>query len=421
MYTEINQCRVCGNKDLMLVLDLGYQSLTGIFPKSKDEEISRGPLQLVKCREDESGRFCGLVQLKQTYDLSAMYGENYGYRSGLNAVMARHLRQKVGRICQKMNLQSGDIIVDIGSNDGTLLNAYAKKDLVLIGIDPTAQKFKEYYHDDIVAIPQFFSSKILRQRLGNKRAKIITSIAMFYDVQSPWDFMQQVYDVLKDEGVWIFEQSYMPLMLEKTAYDTICHEHLAYFRLKQIHWLTQRVGFKIIDIEFNAINGGSFSITAAKKNSHFCENSERINQILNQEKAGQFHTFEPYARFKKKVFYSRDVLRNLIESLKSEGARIAGYGASTKGNVLLQFCGLTSEHISYIAEINPDKWGCFTPGTGIPIIPEQEARRLSPDYFLILPWAYQEDFLIKEEKYLEQGGKFLVSLPEVKVLEYSMA
>jgi hypothetical protein len=281
MYTKISKCRICGNNKLELVLDLGEQVLTGIFPKSKNEEITRGPLRLVKCTG--SGNVCGLLQLEHSYDLGEMYGENYGYRSGLNSSMVTHLKNKINKLLSMVSLEENDLIIDIGSNDSTTLQTYSKQDnLNLVGVDPTGIKFKEYYPDHIKLIPDFFSSSLIKEKFPDKKAKIVTSFSMFYDLEEPLKFMQDIYDILHDEGVWVFEQSYMPAMLEMNSYDTVCHEHLEFYALQQIKWMADKIGFKIIDVELNDINGGSFSIMVAKMASKRIQ-SPSVNEILEEE------------------------------------------------------------------------------------------------------------------------------------------
>jgi hypothetical protein len=416
MYTEIKKCRICGNTDLVSILHLGNQYLTGVFPKTKDEIVTSGPIELLKCQEDIEGNFCGLLQLKQSYDLNEMYGWNYGYRSSLNQSMTEHLNRKVKKILEWVTVTSGDVIVDIGSNDSTLLKAYPQTKTILIGIDPAGEKFKKYYPDYIQLVPDFFSAESFKKRF-KKKAKIITSVAMFYDIEDPLDFMRQVHEILADNGVWILEQSYMPIMIEQNAYDTVCHEHLEYYRLKQIKWMTDKVGFKIIDIEFNEINGGSFSAMVAKSNSTLQENTALVKRVLDEEESKGLSALKPYLEFKHRVHKHRQELPQFIQKINSENKLILGYGASTKGNTLLQFCGLTEKDIPFIAEVNEDKFGCYTPGTHIPIIPEEEAKAMKPDYFIVFPWHFKASFLKREKEYLENGGKLLMPLPEVEVVE----
>jgi hypothetical protein len=415
MYTEITQCRICGSNHLRHILSLGNQALTGVFPKSTSDVLTSGPLELVKCDESTGG--CGLLQLKHSYESSEMYGENYGYRSSLNRSMARHLQAKVARILSLTTVKAGDLVIDIGSNDSTLLQAYPESEkLDLVGIDPTGVKFKSYYPPHIRLIPDFFSEGIVRTHLGEKKAKIITSIAMFYDLEQPLEFMNDVCNVLADDGIWVFEQSYMPTMLQAISYDTICHEHLEYYAFKQIHWMANSAGLKVIDVEFNNINGGSFSIVVAKQGSHYSENTALIATILSQEASLGLDALPTFESFKHSVFEHKNQLLDTLRQIKAEGKLVLGYGASTKGNVILQFCGITKDDLPAIAEVNQEKFGCFTPGTHIPIISEEEARAMNPDYFLVLPWHFRDNIIEREQAYLQQGGKLLFPLPQIDIV-----
>jgi len=414
MYKELSSCRICGSQKFKTILELGNQVLTGVFPKKPHQALTSGPLELVKCDENFGG--CGLVQLRHSYDSSEMYGENYGYRSSLNRSMVHHLHTKVQKILSVISLQDGDLVIDIGSNDGTLLQAYPQESVQLVGIDPTGIKFKDYYPNTIRLIPDFFSAQIVRKNFGSKKAKIITSIAMFYDLEQPMEFMKDVHEILANDGVWVFEQSYMPTMLDTTSYDTVCHEHIEYYGLKQIHWMTSRVGFKIIDVEFNAVNGGSFSIMVAKTSAPYLENKSLVDEILLREDSSGLSTEKPYELFKISVFNHKQLLLNFLHKAKSEGKLVLGYGASTKGNVILQFCELSKDDIPAIAEVNPDKFGSFTPGTLIPIISEEEARAMNPDYFLVLPWHFKDNIIEREQEYLKKGGKLVFPLPHITIV-----
>jgi hypothetical protein len=409
-YTEILKCRICGSPDLVNILSLGQQTLTGVFPKSSQETISNGPLELIWCQ------LCSLVQLKQSYSLSEMYGDNYGYHSSLNLSMANHLINKVRFLERLSLLSSGDLVLDIGSNDGTLLNAYKKPDLIKIGVDPTADKFKKYYSKDVELIPEFFPSNKVHDFLSDNKAMIITSIAMFYDLEDPKDFVKSVVENLHDEGIWHFEQHYMPSMLRTNAYDSICHEHLEYYSLQSIIPILHDLGLKIVDVQVNDINGGSFAVTACHSDcSKYNENQVVVKWLLHQEERMGLRTPKPYRELEQRVFEHRIDLKQLISSLNKEGKKIIGYGASTKGNVLLQFCGITNDEIPYIAEINEDKFGRLTPGTHIPIISEEEAHNMQPDYFLVLPWHFKKNILQREKDYINRGGKFIFPLPYIEI------
>lgn len=409
-YTEIHKCRVSQSDNLLSVLNLGNQELTGVFPKSPQEHVTRGPLELVWCPES------GLLQLKHTYESSEMYGENYGYRSGLNQSMVDHLTSKVVYLQRLADLKPSDTVLDIGSNDCTTLNAYSVSGLERVGIDPTGKKFAEYYPDDVKLVPDFFSADAFRSA-NAKPPKIITSIAMFYDLDNPIAFAREIEEVLADDGLWHFEQSYMPSMLRLNSYDTICHEHLEYYSLGVVKIIVDAAGLKIVDVLMNNVNGGSFAVTAAKKGNVSVRTNEAVvNWLLEQEDRMGINTPRPYRDFEERVFRHRDDLIRLVRALRDDGKTVLGYGASTKGNVVLQFCGFTSDDIPAIAEVNSEKYGKVTPGTHIPIVSEADARKMNPDYYLVLPWHFKEGIVRREQEYLASGGKFIFPFPEIEII-----
>lgn len=410
-YKKIEKCRICGNAHLERVLDLGDQMLTGVFPREMGADVTTGPLHLVKCLGGED--VCGLLQMEHSYDLSEMYGENYGYRSGLNASMVAHLNNKVKRILGLVRLQKGDLVVDIGSNDSTTLRAYPAEGLLLVGVDPTGVKFHSYYPPHIQLIPDFFSSKLLNEHFSGQKAKVITSFSMFYDLEDPMSFMRQVYDVLADDGIWVFEQSYMPTMLDTNSYDTVCHEHLEFYSLRQIKWMADSVGFKIIDVEFNDINGGSFSVTVKKADGDTTV-LPSVQSVLDDEQEKGLDTLRPYQEFSERVERTRFNLLKFIETAHAEKKTVAVLGASTKGNVLLQYCGLTTREVESVGEVNPEKFGCYTPGTWIPIISEQELLAQKTDYMIVLPWHFRK-FFISNTKF--SGMNLVFPLPDVEIVK----
>lgn len=407
---EISQCRTSGSRHLISVLNLGEQNLTGVFPRSPSQHVTKGPLELVWCPDS------GLLQLKHSYNMSEMYGENYGYRSGLNASMVSHLSGKIRGLERKFGPRSGDWVLDIGSNDCTSLKAYSAAGLRRIGMDPTAAKFREYYPDDVVVVEDFFTSARYLEATSGNRAKIITSIAMFYDLEDPGGFVRDIARVLAPDGVWHFEQSYMPSMLRTNAYDTVCHEHLEYYSLRVINDLCDRNGLRIVDVQMNSVNGGSFAVTACHRDARIPSARSIIDWMLQMEDNWGLNTAKPYRQFEDRVFKHRADLQRLVHALLSDGKRILGYGASTKGNVLLQFCRFGVEHIPAIAEVNAEKFGAFTPGTAIPIIPENEARAMRPDYFIVLPWHFKSGIVQREREYLASGGKLIFPLPEIEIV-----
>ncbi|GEP06046.1 class I SAM-dependent methyltransferase [Methylobacterium oxalidis] len=407
-YKRIESCRVSGSPNLIPVLHLGQQELTGVFP-APGEAVTEGPLELVWCPDS------GLLQLAHTYDASEMYGDNYGYRSGLNASMVTHLTQKIDFLEKFVDLKPGDTVLDIGSNDATSLKAYQTSGLRRIGIDPTGAKFRQYYPDDVQLVPDFFSAANFR-KVSDRQAKIVTSIAMFYDLDDPIAFARDIASVLAPDGVWHFEQSYMPAMLRTVSYDTICHEHLEYYSLGVVQKILEAAQLKVLDVQMNGVNGGSFAVTAAPVTSPHKANDAVIDWLLGQEDRMGLNTVRPFREFEDRVFRHKADLTRLLRALAADGKKVLGYGASTKGNVTLQFCGITEKEVSAIAEVNAEKFGRVTPGTHIPIISEAEARAMKPDYFLVLPWHFKEGILQREQEFRAQGGKFIFPFPEIEII-----
>jgi len=410
-FKKISCCRVCKNTKLDTCIDLGEQFLSGIFPSSVDKSMPNAPLELVKCSTSNSG--CGLIQLNGTYDLDTMYGSNYGYRSGLNSHMIEHLNNKARKINELYNDKDSNIILDIAGNDGTFLSFFDQKDN-LISIDPSADKFAEFYSEHVSYISDFFSSSLFKNKFKNKKAKIITSFSMFYDLENPCEFSREVNDVLDpNDGVWILEQSYAPQMYKMNSFDTICHEHLSYYCIKQLKYIMDSSNFKIIDIEMNDINGGSCSLTVANKKSKYVECIDKINHWIDYESKLRIDELSTWKAFDKKIENNKRDFYEILANIKKNGNKIAALGASTKGNVTLQSWELTNKDIDVIGDVNPDKWGKFTPGTWIPI--DNEINVLSQyDYFVILPWHFKK-FFLDNKKFI--GKTFIFPLPTPKIIK----
>lgn len=408
-YRPIAACRIGGGSNLLPVLDLGHQSLTGVFPRRVDDPVTRGPLQLAWCPES------GLLQLAHSYDPAEMYGDNYGYRSGLNGSMVRHLTQKIRELERLAGLAGGDTVLDIGSNDATLLKAYSVAGLQRVGIDPIGAKFRTFYPDEIRLMPDFFSAMAYRATTAAP-ANVVTSIAMFYDLEDPIAFAREVEQVLAPGGISHFEQNYMPSMLRLTSYDTVCHEHLEYYSLSVVQRILAAAGMRAIDVKMNSINGGSFAVTAVRHGDPRRGAERVIDWLREQEDRMGLDTPRPYRDFEERVFRHRADLKRLLQTLAADGKTVLGYGASTKGNVVLQFCGITTAEVRAIAEVNAEKFGAFTPGTHIPIISEAEARAMNPDYFLVLPWHFKEGILQREAEFLADGGRMIFPFPEIEIV-----
>lgn len=407
-HQRLTRCRVSGSETLIPVLHLGVQELTGVFP-APGESVTAGPLELVFCPDS------GLLQLAHSFDPGEMYGENYGYRSGLNASMVRHLSQKVAFLERLARPKAGDIVLDIGSNDATTLKAYATENLRRVGIDPTGRKFERFYPDDVALAPDFFSAEAYR-RVADGPARIVTSIAMFYDLEDPIGFARDIAQVLAADGVWHFEQSYMPAMLRTGAYDTVCHEHLEYYSLGAVKMVLEAAGLQLIDVQMNAVNGGSFAVTAAHRDSPMQPNTAVIDWLLGQEARMGLDTVRPFREFEERVYRHKADLTRLLRALSADGKTVLGYGASTKGNVVLQFCGITAAELPAIVEVNEEKFGRVTPGTQIPIISEAEGRAMKPDYYLVLPWHFKDNIMQRERAFIDAGGKLIFPFPEIEIV-----
>ena len=410
-FKEITECRICKSKNLNAILSLGPIAQTGCFISTLNGSgHETGPLDLVMCTGEDS---CGLIQLKQTYSLKEMYGNNYGYRSGLNSSMVAHLHHKIEKIKKMGLLQKGDIILDIGSNDGTSLRAYKENEYKLIGVDPTAEKFREFYRKDAEVIADFFPSDKLNMKMKSQKAKVITSFSMFYDLENPVEFARNIAANLDDQGIWGFEQSYVFTMFEKNSFDTICHEHLEYYALKQVQRICNEANLKMIDCEFNDVNGGSFSVTATHSSNQAFQASDALKQALHQEQKYYSKLPEIIEKFKSEVNALPLQLETLLNTAKKEAVNVYCLGASTKGNVLLQYCGLNGSKIKAVGEVNPDKFGKNTPGSCINIVPQEDILSDPGAYFLVLPWHFR-DFFTNSKKF--DGLKMVYPLPQFEIL-----
>ena len=414
-----DSCRICGSKNLTSILNLGDQYFANYSPKSNDvvpfeEKI---PLELVRCDKSIDPKSCGLVQLRHTTPPNLMY-DRYFYRSGINQTMINNLNEIAQQAISKIKLNPNDIVIDIGCNDGTLLQNYKELPVRSIGFDPAKNMAQFSKQTGATIITEFFSAEEFIKNYGDEKAKIITSIAMFYDLENPNKFVDDISKILHPDGLWILELSYLPLMLSQNAFDTIVHEHLEYYHLDALEFLLSKFDLKVGDIQLNDINGGSFRVVVQHKEKSFDNNSlEHITELREKEKNLNLHTAQPFDDFIKKINDEKDKLVTFIKNEVLAGKTVHCYGASTKGNTLLQFYNLDKKLIQFIADRNPDKWGRRTIGTDISIISEEESHSMNPDYFLILPWHFIKEFKEREINYLKNGGKLLVPLPKFKVIE----
>lgn len=400
------------------MLDLGEQCIAGAFAEPRGERpVERTiPVELVRCDMTADQDACGLLQLRHTVPGSILYG-SYWYRSGVNDTMTRNLHEIAAQAEELVGLEAGDLVVDIGCNDGTLLDGYRRRDVRFLGFDPS--DVARYAVDKGYDVERdFFTPDALARRYPDQKARVITSIAMFYDLEDPASFVEGVAAHLAETGVWVMELHYMPLMLERNAFDVIVHEHLEYYSLAVIERLLAQAGLEVVRAELNDVNGGSIRLFIGHQGRLPVPSQDReaLQKLRIEEFEMALDGPRPYAEFARGAERVRDDLRTLCDELTAAGNTIHVYGASTKGNTILQFAGIDSSLIPHAADRNPDKWGSETIRTKIPIISEEESRALRPDYYLALPWHFLDEFVARESDFLERGGKFIVPLPDVRTI-----
>jgi hypothetical protein len=410
------RCRVCGCPDLTPVIDLGDQFLQGSFvkPPMQMPPIRRVPTRLVRCDVSKQEDACGLLQLAHSIPPEILYA-NYWYKSGTNETMRRHLAGIVKSALAILSPKAKRAL-DIGCNDGTLLN-YIPDSFERWGIDPS--DIAASIAPPIQVINSVFPSDKATHRLRDLRFDLVTSVAMFYDLEDPVGFAGSIEALLEDDGVWILEMSYMPLMLEMNSFDTVCHEHLEYYSLSVLNTIMARAGLRIFKVSLNWINGGSIRCYVCKKDcfSHDTAGDRGlIRRLQVHEFQMQLDTNVPYLAFQLRIDALRAEMTELLARIHAEGGTIHVYGASTKGNVLLQWYGIDSYKVPYAADRNPDKVGALTLGTGIRIISEEESRQIKPDYYLVLPWHFKQEFLNRERETVLAGTKMIFPLPEISVV-----
>lgn len=411
-------CRICGSKALATVASLGEQALSGAFakPEGKPPVQRRVPLTLVRCDPTGDERGCGLVQMRHSVPPQVLYS-SYWYRSGVNQTMRDNLAGIAQTAEQLAGLQAGDLVLDIGCNDGTLLKAYRTPGIQRLGIDPS-NVVEHARAAGLQVVNDFFSAVALRSVYPEQKPKVITSIAMFYDLENPHLFVRDIKESLHEQGIWVLELSYLPTMLEMNSFDTICHEHLEYYSLAPMERLFVEHDLEVVDVTLNNINGGSFRIFVghAGRISPSAEAKARLQQLRLKEFEMALDTDAPYAVFRKNIKQIRKDLLAFLKKAKAQKKLVHGYGASTKGNTILQYCGITPGLVPAIADRNEDKWGSSTIATNIPIISEEESRKRRPDFYLVLPWHFIEEFKKRERDFLARGGRFLLPMPTVHLV-----
>jgi len=413
-FSKIKKCRICDSNNFSKIINLKKQYIQGSFIKKGYPRpyLKKIPLQLVRCKK------CSLVQTLYTVNPKILY-KSYWYVSGVNKTMTNHLKEiatTAVSILKKENFFFNTRVLDIGCNDCTLLNAYPKK-YIRYGIDPSQIPLKNK-GKSIKVYNNFFPSKKIISDFKEKKLKIITSIAMFYDLQDPKNFVKSIKRILDFNGIWIFELSYLMKMLELNSFDTICHEHLEYYSLTALNYLMKLCNMKIFKISFNESNGGSVRCFVTHSDNYFYDNDKDNNffkKTLSYEKKLKVNSDKPYKDFFKRIIKIKKKLLVLIDGILKKNKIIHIYGASTKGNTIIQWLGINNKKIKYAADRNKEKWGAKTIGSNINIISEAYSRNLKPDYYLVLPWHFRPEFLAREKNFLDQGGKLIFPLPEIRV------
>jgi len=402
---ETARCRFCRRKSIETIFNLGDLSISGVFLQD-GTEVMKLPVVLGFCKN------CKLVQLKNNYDLQYIFTSSYGYESGLNRTMANHLIGKARYLQKKYQINSG-VVVDIASNDGTLLTGYSK-DVTSVGIDPLIPFVGDRYPENSIKIPQFFSKESYLG-LVKEKARLVTSNSVIYDLDDPILFAKDVNEILEDDGIWHFEQSYLPTMLSKMSVDTICHEHLLYLSYGNIEYILEEAGFKCLEVELNDINGGSIAVTAIKSKSTVSNNIE-LEIFRKNEREYLENLYERLETFTSQALHQLQQIREIIDDFSKRGFTICGLGASTKGNILLSMAGLDENLVDFIGDINPKKHGLRTPGTNIPIVPETSVLDIErPCVAILLPWHFAVSILQKCHNFIERGNVVLIPFPSIEL------
>ena len=404
---KINKCRICKKKKLLKLFSLGNLYFTGKFP-SLNQKIKKKPIELVICKD------CELVQLGRNFDLKYLYGPDYGYRTGINKTMLNHVKSVVKYVSQKVKIKKDDQVLDIASNDGSLLKFY-NKNIVTFGIDPVLDKYKNEYKKINFKISKFFSANEILKKT-KKKFKVITALSVFYDSLDPNKFIKDVKKILANDGIFLLEFADLASIVKNKMFDTICHEHLEYYSSKVIVNLCKQNDLKVFDIKSNDINGASKQYYICNFNSKYKVNKTRINKVLINEKKLKLSNKKTFEIFIKSIDDSKKKLVTLLKRLKKNNKNTHCYGASTKGNVLLQYYKIDHKLIDAVAERNKNKYNLYTPGTKIKIISETLSRAKNPDYYLVLPWHFKKEILMREKKIRKQGTKFIFPLPKLKII-----
>ena len=405
IYQTIQKCRISKKRDLVSVGKFNGMSLTGIFPKKQNQKIPRVPFEVVYSRSSK------LLQLKHNYNPKLLYGDNYGYLSSLNPVMVKHLKKKSSFLKKKINFKKNNFILDIGSNDGTFLNFFNGSNI--FGIDPSIEKLKKNYKKGIRKLPFIFEEGYTF--IKEKKFKLITAVAMFYDLKDPVSFMKKVKKILKPDGIFHIEVAYLPDIIKTFAYDTFCQEHYEYYSLISLNYLCEKTDMKIIDFGFNKINGGSIWLNISHSKFKFKTRDLKLRNQIAYEVKKKIDKEETYRNYFRKVFNHGEKMHSIIKKLKDNNKGIYGFGASTKGNVLLQIAKINKNLLKGIFDVNKEKFNKFTPYSMIRILDEKKLKKIKPDYILLLIWHFK-GYVIKKIKKFNNKTKIIIPFPKIRII-----
>lgn len=401
----ISECRLCASKSIDMILTLGDQYVSDFVTSEGNNPLA--PLELVRCNH------CGLVQLKHTFSRGLLY-RHYWYKSGISSTMRSALEDLVQNACQVAKPHEDEIVLDIGCNDGTLLRSYKAENLVRVGFEPARNLVEDARTGTSYVFNEFFSAKLFKEKFRERKARIVTSIAMFYDLDDPNGFVSDVRQVLSSDGVFVVQQNYLATMLENNGFDNIGHEHLEYYCLGTMQSLLARHGLEVFRVETNDVNGGSFRVYVCHRGKYPMEKS--VPQMEQHESSLALGQRATYERFANNIVELKERAREFILEEVGHGKTVYVYGASNRGNTILQYFNLDHTVIKKATDANPEKWGRKTVGTMIPIVSKEEARRDKPDYFLILPHHFLDEIRQEEKLYLSSGGRFIVPLPDFRIV-----
>jgi len=405
-YTIIEKCRVCYSSDSIIeVLELEPQYVATTFVKSNEDNLMskiKIPLTLILCKK------CGLVQLKETVRPDLLY-KNYFYRTAINDTMKRDLSDVVNYAVENVQTEEGDIVVDIGANDCTMVSMYPEH-LKRFGIEPATNIDWNHVPKSITIVNDYFSKDVVLKETNGEKAKIVSATAMFYDFDDPNIAARDIKDILHDDGICVLQVSYLLDTIKDMNFYDVVHEHLEYYSLKSINYLMERNGLTVIDASTNFVNGGSLRVLVTHKEKNRSK-TKRYEEILNEEEKWNLEKSETYVEYNQKINSIIEKTKKFIMNELKDGKLVIGLGASTKGNVLLQICGIEKNLLPFISERNTDKVGLRTLGTDIEIISEEKAREINPSAMLVIPWNFKEEILSREKDYIKSGGKMLFIMP----------